>query len=438
MQLRHHESFYFKQSVKPLSNPGRGFYIQLNSEKYERMPMLAEQVRLVLLAFDIKGAGDQPIEEEKLQELELALQAAEQQRVTVIFRAYGFEPDVDEPESLESVGMHIAQISQLLNRYRPQIAVVQAGMLGQYGEWHGGRFLSSDEVEEAERQENRLYILRQWEKYLDATIKVAVRRPRFIREAQEEGILINRLSLHNDALLSTESDMGTYDDPQMDTEAELAWIEEHLADQYNGGEMPVLGERSQPANAHQELQQFHASYVNLMYNEEVIEYWKQADILGTEQRETAFSFIERHLGYRLYVEEISVRSSLMDFLRGREGRVEILLRNSGYAALPAEYKLYLELQDADGERCIYQIDSEELYTACNGESIRAAIDLPKMEDGTVVGFYLQIAADVRVDEKMCAQLANDEFPFENGVNQLLVLQKEDHKLNVSVPTQNAS
>ena len=121
--------------------------------------------------------------------------------------------------------------------------------------------------DESAQRTSRLYVLQQWEAVLEQQIPVAVRRPRFVREAQEQGILTGRLCLHNDALLSTDSDMGTYDDPEMSFSEELQWVDEQLADQYNGGEMPSPGARNEPENAHAEFQRLHIGYLNQMYNQ---------------------------------------------------------------------------------------------------------------------------------------------------------------------------
>lgn len=41
-------------------------------------------------------------------------------------------------------------------------------------------------------------------------------------------ILTDRLGIHNDALPFADSDMGTYNDPGMECEDELTWMQENL------------------------------------------------------------------------------------------------------------------------------------------------------------------------------------------------------------------
>ncbi len=260
-RLSPEEAWYFQETDQVLDNPGRGFYIQIDSGRADKIPDAAKEVRVILLAFDMEGylSGDLP--EEKLGELREALRAAKREHVTVVFRAaYGFHGEVTEPEQIGQMGRHIEQIAEVLNQSADQILVVQAGMLGSYGEWHSSRYL---EGTGDQQRESRLYILRQWEACLAPQIKVDVRRPRFIREAAEEGILSGRLGIHNDALLSTDSDMGTYDAPGMEREDELVWMQEHLIRQVNGGEMPVLGELSMPGNADREFAMMHTGYLKI-------------------------------------------------------------------------------------------------------------------------------------------------------------------------------
>ena len=206
-RLRWEKSWNFSESVRTLRNPARGFYIQVDSTRWQRIEKISGDVRVILLTLDLRDFAEQAIPDETLQELEQALSAAEQGHAAVVFRAaYGFDESVREPDDLETVGAHIAQIAQVLNPHAQNLLAVQAGLLGEYGEWHGGHFLQGDE---SAQRTSRLYVLQQWEAVLEQQIPVAVRRPRFVREAQEQGILTGRLCLHNDALLSTDSDMGT-------------------------------------------------------------------------------------------------------------------------------------------------------------------------------------------------------------------------------------
>ena len=412
----------FQESNQVLTNPGRGFYIQVNSADYERIPEVAKEVRVILLAFHMDEYIQSEIPEEKLDQLRHALDTAKKEHMAVVFRAaYGFHDEVLEPDEIQGMGKHIEQISRVLNEYEEDILVVQAGMLGEYGEWHSSIYLEGNEEEQ---KRSRLYILKQWEEYLNPGIKVAVRRPRFIREAMEANILKGRLSLHNDALLSTDSDMGTYDDPGMERADELKWMEGNLAEQVNGGEMPTPEEWSLPKNAEKEFAMMHVSYLNLKYNEEVIERWSSMSIHGMNAK----SYLENHLGYRLFLTEIGMREVYLEPELSMAGmQMSIKLCNAGYGAVSPEYKVFLSL-DSGKEQIFQEIQIPEIYYISNGQTVKkqVSVKLPKefLQGSEKIVIGLKIARDEGNDEeKDCVQLANEEFIYHGGVNEMMSLQR---------------
>lgn len=413
----------FEESDESIANPDRGFYIQVRSDRPDKIHDIAKEVRIILLAFDIEGYGDEDLPADKLEELRRALDTAKEEHVAVIFRAaYGFHRDVSEPGEIKYMGRHIEQIAEVLNGYQEQLLVVQAGMLGAYGEWHSSRYL---EGTEEEKRESRLYILRQWETCLEGEIKVSVRRPRFIREAMEENILTDRLGLHNDALLSTDSDMGTYDDPGMERRDELVWCKEHLAGQVNGGEMPTPGDLNEPENANWEFAQLHMGYLNLKYNEEIIFRWSELTLEGMEAKK----YLENHLGYRMSISQIDVRKLYFSRKLLSTGMsMRIHLCNTGYASIPEQYKVFVTVGDGDEGIC-QEIQIPELYQISNGQSITKElnIEIPEklLYSGEVIAIGLKIAPDgYDTNAQDCVELANPNFIYQNGTNEIALLEKK--------------
>lgn len=419
-EMKEEKSRIFAESDKSIANPDRGFYIQVQSSRPDKIPDIAKEVRIILLAFDIEGCTGEDLPADKLEELEIALHTAKQEHVAVIFRAaYGFCADVKEPEEIEYMGRHIEQMAEVLNDYQEEILVVQAGMLGAYGEWHSSRYLDGTEEE---KRESRLYILRSWEAHLKEEIKVAVRRPRFIREAMAENILKGRLGIHNDALLSTESDMGTYDEPGMERADELAWSKEYLKGQVNGGEMPTPGAFNEPENANQEFAQLHISYLNLKYNEEILSRWSQMRLEGMEAK----GYLENHLGYRVFVPEIDARRFYFSGELLRDGlQMRIHLCNTGYASVPERYRVFLTAGNGEEFIC-KEIEAAQLYQISNGESMTKElnIQIPEklLEGGEAVVVGLKIAPDAYdADDRDCVELANPDFHYQEGVNEIALL-----------------
>lgn len=417
------ERWTFKESDRRIANPDRGFYIQVKSSRPDKIPEIAGEVRVILLSFDIEDFADEELPAEKLGELRTALETAGREHVAVVFRAaYGFSREVREPGRIEWMGRHIGQIAEVLNAYPDRILVVQAGMLGAYGEWHSSRYL---EGTEEERRKSRLYILRQWENCLRPEIQTAVRRPRFVREAMEAGILSGRIGLHNDALLSTDSDMGTYDDSDRGRADELLWSQEYLAGQVNGGEMPTPGERSAPENADREFAQLHLGYLNLKYNEEIIDGWSGTAMKGTDAK----SYLENHLGYRLFLSELKARRywSAGEMSAENGGiQMRLCLCNTGYAALPDKYRVFVEIGDGGG-KILREIEIPELYGISNGQSVEKdlKIGIPAellQKEKIRIGLKIAPRAD-ETDGRDCVELANDGFVYQEGVNGMLFLER---------------
>lgn len=417
----------FEESGRSIANPDRGFYIQIKTDRAHKIEEAAEKVRVILLTLDMEEYKEEELAEEKLEELKEALDIAGKEHVSVIFRAaYGFHSKVEEPERLELADRHIEQIAEILNSHKDQILVVQAGILGAYGEWHSSRYL---EGTEEENRESRLHILRQWELYLDPGIKVAVRRPRFVREAIAEGVLKGRLGIHNDALLSTDSDMGTYDDPGMEREDELIWAQEHLLGQINGGEMPTPGVLNTPENANREFAQLHMGYLNLKYNEEIIDRWAAITMEDTDAK----SYLENHLGYRLFLTELVVRRFYLNEELTEDGvEMHIGLCNTGYATLLEKNKVFVTVESGERLFC-REIEIPKLYQICNGQSAETDLNIKipgEFLDGKEqISIGLKIAPDGNeTDGQDCVELANRNFIYRDGVNRIASLDREGRYL----------
>lgn len=417
----------YKESMQVLDNPDRGFYIQVDSNKHRKIAGYSEEVRVILLAYDLEEYSETDISVEKLGELRNALQAARENHMAVIFRAaYGFHENGREAESLDQMGEHIHQIADILNEYKDNILVVQAGMLGEYGEWHSGLYLKGDEEDQ---KENRLYILKKWEEYLDENIKAAVRRPRFVREAEAAGVLIGRLGIHNDALLSTDSDMYTYDDPDKNRAQEIEWMETKLISQINGGEMPALGERNLPEIADQEFKKLHLSYLNLKYNEEIINLWDSQTINDINAKE----YLGSHLGYRFHISALELQESFTNRqLSKGKAAITITLKNTGYAPVSSKYKMYITFSSENGLH-IQEVECDDIYRISNGETakVKVMLQIPEsmLEESAPIAVGIKLSAnEMEMSDKECIKLANKIVTYEKGSNVLLLLDNIEKSL----------
>ncbi|MEK6266350.1 MAG: DUF4874 domain-containing protein [Clostridium sp.] len=407
----------FKESNKEVLNPGRGFYVQINSNEEERFEQLKnENIKIALVAYDIEDFLNTKITEKKLKELEIVLKEARKYDMQIVFRAaYGFDPKYKDPETIENIYTHIKQIAPILNANKDVILSVQAGFLGPWGEWHSSKFLTGNEDEVKLRNQTLSVLLEN----LSKDIAINVRRPRFIRDAMEAGIDKSRLGLHNDALWSTKDDMGTYDDSDYTREEELSWARENIAQGVNGGEMPLVSEYSNIDNAIKEMKSLQITYLNCRYNKEVLEGWKTTEYKG----QNGLEYVNNHLGYRLWLDKVELSTYIKP---NRAFRIKAVIHNSGFAPIDNGNELFLIMKR--GKEVIFKSILDGELSSINGDMSKEFIinthiddlfEMDKKED-ILVGIYI-VNPDIASSENPAnnisqIELANSELIYENGIN----------------------
>ena len=73
-RLRWEKSWNFSESVRTLRNPARGFYIQVDSTRWQKIEKISGDVRVILLTLDLRDFAEQAIPDATMQELKLPLQ----------------------------------------------------------------------------------------------------------------------------------------------------------------------------------------------------------------------------------------------------------------------------------------------------------------------------------------------------------------------------
>lgn len=397
-------------SGKDPRNPSRGFYIQIDSGHPERLQEYHQELRLCLLAYDIYDFRDRPIEDEKLQELEIFLEEAEKQNMKCIFRAaYGFQrEECNDADSWELLCTHVRQIAPILNRHQKEIYCLQAGFLGPWGEWHSSKYLEGPDAADYRRELTSLLL-----KETVPEISIDLRRPRFLREL---GFSDPRLGFHNDGLLASSTDLGTYDDPAYDRSRELQWMQENLSCSHNGGEMPAVNAFSEPENAMKELSSMHLSYLNRFYNQEVLEDWDKKLLNG----QNALSCLSRHLGYRFHVSSLELPARPRRGIWGLGQTVALTLKNEGFAPIDSRYRLEVILEDLEGLPILYG-SLEDLPKSGRELAVRIPVsDLYELK-AQRIGLRICEKEDPIKLPQNCVELVNEDLRWEKGINYILDL-----------------
>ena len=335
----------FEEDTTPILNPERGWYkyTMSNSSVSIYKTLRASGITMAQLNVDLNGFQNAPISAAKLNEIRNAFSTARQNDIAIIFRAaYSYDGTRQpEPRSMSVILNHIAQLGAIFREYEDTLYAIQAGFLGPWGEWHGSYY--GDPPRLAERVQVLEAILENSPK----SVFVQVRRPMFIRDIYNKRLLteseaftgsaLSRVGWHNDALLSTINESGTYVEKSYSRGDELAWSDNHNRFTPFGGETNQLSAYSDPDNAIRELGFLHAQYINGSYHADVISKWKNTTYGGMSTHD----YITNRLGYRFVMERAGLSQEAK---RGAFFRVALDIRNDGFGNLLKEKEMELILR----------------------------------------------------------------------------------------------
>jgi hypothetical protein len=304
----------FDPTDEVFPNPERGFYKTVdlvNASGFSSV--VAAGMTLAIDVVYLDEYLDRPLDQPLLDALEAGFARARETGVSIILR-FAYTDSQSLPDApLDVVLGHIGQLAPLLARNADVIAVLQAGFVGAWGEWHS----SSNNLEDSGEE-----ILTALLAALPASRKIQVRTP-MIKDAIYGGPLTGpsttdagRLGHHNDCFLASDSDYGTYADPLQDWKDFVA--QEGQFTPVGGETCKVNEPRSLCAAATAEMEAHHWTYLNSEYHPDVLASW-------TDCR----SEVERRLGYRLVLDSASFAA---DVAAGGGVPVSVTLHNEGYAA----------------------------------------------------------------------------------------------------------
>jgi hypothetical protein len=369
-------------SVEHFANPERGFYIQHTARyregRADPTPLQAaaleshygQDISLVLRFYVYETSRESPLSEAQLALLADDFAALRAAGLKAILR-FGYTVDPADPDApLSTVLQHLEQLGPVLEAGADVIATMQAGFIGTWGEWHS----SSNGLETTE---NRRAVLEAVLDALPVRRAAGIRTPRYKQEifsrdvalrAVEafDGSDLSRTGHHNDCFLASDTDFGTYLQPE--TEKVYLGFETRY--------VPMGGETCNPfpprslcPSALAELAQMHWSYLNWTYHPDVLASWTDGDCMED---------VRRRLGYRLRM----VSAELPDEARpGDPMAVRLELANDGFAAPYNPRALELVLRHG-GSGAVYDVTLPDdprrwLPTSHEVHTVAASILLPR-------------------------------------------------------------
>ena len=394
-------SLTFSESGVNFLNPERGYYASVNLLSPTNMPGLRGKGHTLALAIvRLDAYRHSALDSTLLNGLKNGFAAARANGIKVILR-FTYNASASEDASRSRILGHIGQLAPILQQNADVIAVMQAGFIGAWGEWHS----STNGLDNtAARNEILNAILAA----LPASRSVQVRTPMFKAglfpgaamgsSDAFTGSARSRMGHHNDCFLASSSDFGTYASPVADWKAYVASEGRFTP---VGGETCAVSSRTSCATALTEMNDHHWSYLNKEYKADVINSW---DAGGCG------SSIRRRLGYRFVAKRFAYSKSVAP---GGVLEVELDIANTGFAAAFNRRPAYIVLS-GNGTRKVARLNAgvDVRRWTPGGAVTKMAVKL-RVPAGMAVGSYKlglwmpDHTDTLRADPRYAIRLAND-------------------------------
>ena len=415
----------FTESNRELKNPNRGLYslypFAITDAEEAYVAKVAEycawspDTTLALVEINLQSYQAGEISEAGLSNIDALLNAWGQSGKRLIIRFlydWDGESGLHEPESMDIILRHMAQLGPLLQRHKDMIFTLQGLFVGSWGEMHTTKYSSADELRQLALTLARIS---------GPDMYLAVRTPAQWRTITRRGAdrqLSARLGLFNDGMLGNETDMGTYDMAEQGGEQrsrtdELSFQADLCAKVPNGGEVVNDNIYNNFETAVKDLSLMHVTYLNQDYDQKVFDKWASATVSGEGCFDglDGFSYIQRRLGYRLLISKAVISRKMFQ----QDVDVTVSFRNAGFAPLYASPELTLLLQQVGGGVQSFPVEHhlEKLTGGRNVnqvETAQAEIPVAELEKGSYLLF-------LRLEDPASGQpifLANQQDPEDNG------------------------
>lgn len=416
----------FTESDEIFANPERGFYAARSSSyPLSSSDITAKRLEgITLFHFGYYLPADSDIPESNpqdkyattLERIAREMQMLRDGGAKCIMR-FAYSNDKEQKPwdaTPEQILRHIEQLTPIIQEYSDVIIAWQAGFVGIWGEWY-----YTDNFDYADKQDNyelRKTIVDAMLKALPTDRSVALRTPLFKKEMYAgsysntlnestafNGSELARLSCFNDCFGKSENDSGTFsgEDSREYWKNETKYV-------LMGGETCGVSDYCTCSASLKDMEDFHWTYLNYDYHQDVISRWKTDNCLDE---------IKRRLGYRLSLTDIYRTSTVFP---GDKMDVKLTIQNTGFAAPMNGRGVELVLVDKADKKTVYDLEVDPRYWFAGGSyTIDTKIDIPAdaTEECTL---YLNLPDPKLHDNPMFSiRLANEDVWNSNtGYNKL--------------------
>lgn len=369
-----------------------------------------------LTAFTKNGGGeDIPITDAALAALGEQLDELENNGGRALLRfAYDSRGKRDcEPESLDMILHHIAQIGEVLKKHGNAVAGLEAGIIGLFGEMHTSRYCASE------------YSRPIIQALLDACPDkkpVLLRTPAYLKSytgleykdiaalTPERGSDIGRLGFYNDGYMGSDSDLGTWMEDTLTRKEGIDYLGRVGSQVFYGGEYSgawwwtTRFHTWLPENAIPEMYRSnvdyvrgnvfhdeHVSYENFIYSEDYEFSWfpDNSAYYGVD----CFRFIRDHLGYRFVIRESDAK------VDGREAVFTGKVENTGFSQVINDRECRVIFRSESGQTYTVKVplDVKE-WKSCRKTDYEIRAALPEGAPAGRYDAFLRVSLPSRSEE----------------------------------------
>ena len=341
------KSVVYSGTDETFANPERGFYTEIEGNLVDAVSEMrlkdlkANGKTLVQLLYYLNDYTNASLPSEGLTKVDMDFGRVRNAGLKAIVRFAYTNVQTGQDAPMDIILGHLDQLKSVLAKNKDVIACVQAGFIGAWGEW----YYSSHNLNNADSYKK---LLDKWLEVLPSDRCIQVRTPKYkqdylglsapITESHAyDGTAIARIAHHNDAFMSDETNMGTY----QDVKADKAYLG------VEGLYLPIGGETCLPSpttavsngsSAVSEMQSLHWSFLNDAYDRKVLDKWESDGVMTT---------IKNKLGYRIQLIKGDYSTK---HIPGSDVTVKLTLQNVGFAAMYNPRTLQMVLVSADGRK----------------------------------------------------------------------------------------
>lgn len=378
----------YAQSSTDIANPDRGMYRyterRFRNDGSGATPLdlavlnrwrTEDNITLVYRIFYLEKYVDRDgIDAADLQSIAADFATARAAGVKLVVRfAYSESSSRDAP--LQRVLGQLRLLAPVLNASADTISALQAGFIGQWGEWYYTDNFASDpsrpwQLTAADWAARRTF--------LDTLL--ALTSPSILVQVRYPGIKqtlvpptdsrAGRVGIHNDCFLASADDYGTFPN-----ESDRAWLADQTRTTPMGGEAcQTNAPRSQWPTAAAEMATYHWTYLNADYERGVLDSW------GTGLEEA-----KQRLGYRLRLVGATVSLSAQI---NAPMAVNLTVANDGFAAPLRNRPLQLVLRNTTRTYTVPL--TVDVRTLLPGRTTSLALSVPAPPASGTYSMYLSL------------------------------------------------